>query len=107
MDGKVDHEGQYHLRVTKNGQAMEAMPIDDPFIVTTIVSRCSRWAALRAFLAGGFTDEYVVAVRGTPDAHRVVFGGDYSAEDAVRGQHEDALRIIGDRWREGERRRLR
>lgn len=74
----VGNEGQYHYSVAKNDEVIDARAIDDPFVVTTIVDQASRWDCLRAVFTGGFDTTFRVRVWGSPEAHRVVFRGDYT-----------------------------
>jgi len=78
---------QYIVTTTENGIKLNVQQINDPFIVSTIKLRFS-FKGLWTFLTKGFV--FVVHVQGTPEAHRVVFDGNYAPSKANQTSEEKA-----------------
>jgi hypothetical protein len=73
----IHDEPQYTLRVYEDDRVLNAQPLFDPFVTTTIVFHLGRWDALKAFFRP-LQKRWVVHVDGSREASHVVFGGDYA-----------------------------
>lgn len=71
----MDNKNQFWVQVKLNGRQIHHQNIDDPFVHTTTRINLSIYDAIKA-LFGKLVINFVVD--GTPEAHRVVFAGDYT-----------------------------
>lgn len=71
----IDNKGQYTIHQFVNGKSTYMQKLDDPFHHTTTKIRLSPIAAIKAMFGGLVI---VTALRGSSEAHRVVFTGDYT-----------------------------
>ena len=72
----MTHEKQYEVQIYENDSTLSLLTVDDPFVHSTVHPRGWRvaWAVLRGKYAIRFH------VRGSREAHRVVFRGDYTPD---------------------------
>lgn len=87
---QVNHEKQFSYEVREGDEVIGHGQIDDPFIVTQIWAKGWKRFGL-AWSLLWHSHRWTVRVSGTPEAHRVIFQGDYTPAPPGPAQEMQAV----------------